>query len=289
MRIGVTAATGRLGSATLAALDGQVAPDQLVAIAREPARFARTDIECRAGDYESVDQMAAAFAGIDTVVMISAPVAGGSDRPVLHRNVIDAAQRANVRKVIYTSVIGNARAEGTLFGPFQAINRDTEAMLQYSGLEWVAARNGLYLDLDMMHIRLADTLDRVYRNNGGTGMCGYISIAELGVATAALALTDACNGRPVNLIGELNSQAELVAFANAAYQLNVRYEPITLEQNIARFMGDERIAARGEEVARMLSGCFECIDKGGFEVSSDFEQVVGRKAKTIPEQLAELQ
>ncbi|MEE4185860.1 MAG: NAD(P)H-binding protein [Gammaproteobacteria bacterium] len=288
MQIAVTAATGRLGEATLRALSGQVAPDQLIAVAREPERVGLPGIAARHGDYASPDSLVAAFAGIDTVVFISAPVAGGSDRMQLHRNVIEAARQAGVRKVIYTSVIGNERAEQTLFAPFQAINRDTEALLQYSGLDWVIARNGLYLDLDILHIRKADTHGGVYRNNGGTGRCGYISIAELGAALAALATSDACNGTVVNLIGDLHTQAELVEFVNAAYGLNVSYEPITLEQNVARFMADERIAARGEAVARMLSGCFECIDRGGFEVNSDFERAVGRPPLSIPEQLATL-
>lgn len=288
MRIAVTGATGRLATATLHALAEQVPADQLVAIARRPADVAVPGLTCRAGDYASIEQMTAALAGIDTLIMISAPVAGDSDRLTLHSNVIEAARRAQVLKVIYTSVIGNARAESTLFGPFQAINRDTEALLQYSGLDWVIARNGLYLDLDMLHIRAADQRDGVYRNNGGAGLCGYISIAELGAALAALAMHDRCNGTVVNLIGELHTQADLVAFANDAYGLNVRYEPITLEQNIARFMADERIAARGEEVAKMLSGCFECIEQGGFEVTSDYKLAVGRPAKTIPEQLASL-
>jgi len=288
MQIAVTAATGRLGQATLRALHDRVAADRLVAIAREPERVVLPDIVARPGDYASRASMAAAFAGIDTVVFISAPVAGGSDRMQLHRNVIEAAQQAGVRKMIYTSVIGNELAEDTLFAPFQAINRDTEALLQYSGLEWVIARNGLYLDLDIVHIRHADTHGGVYRNNGGTGRCGYISIAELGAALAALATDDSCNGSVVNLIGELHTQAELVEFANAAFGLNVRYEPISLEQNVARFMADERIAARGEAVARMLSGCFECIDRGGFEVNSDFERAAGRPPLSIPQQLATL-
>jgi len=288
MQIAVTAATGRLGEATLRALSGSVAADQLVAIARAPERVRVPGIVARHGDYASAEGMAAAFAGIDTIVFISAPVAGGSDRMQLHRNVIEAAQQAGVRKVIYTSVIGNERAEETLFAPFQAINRDTEALLQYSGLDWVIARNGLYLDLDILHIRHADTHGGVYRNNGGTGRCGYISIAELGAGLAALATSESCNGTIVNLIGDLHTQAELVGFVNAAYGLNVRYEPITLEQNVARFMADERIAARGEAVARMLSGCFECIDQGGFEVSSDFEQAVGRPPLSIPQQLETL-
>ena len=288
MQIAVTAASGRLGRATLKALSARVELDRLVAVARRPEAVEMPGLAVRAGDYASVAGMSSALDGIDTAVCISAPVAGGADRLQLHRNVLEAAQAAGVRKVIYTSVIGNERGAETSFAPFQAINEATEEMLQRSGLEWIVARNGLYLDLDIQHIRHAQEHGRIYRNNGGAGRCGYISIAELGAALAALATSELCNGSVLNLVGELHTQAELVELVNAAYGLNVRYQPITLEENVARFMADERIAARGEAVARMLSGCFECMERGGFEVSSDFERATGRPPLSIPEQLATL-
>ena len=257
-----------------------------MAIARDPSRVQPSGIEKRQGDYASAPQMQAAFAGIDTVVMISAPVAGGSDRLALHKNVIAAAKAAGVRKLIYTSVIGNELAAATQFAPFQAINRETEAELQASGMEWIVARNGLYLDLDLVHIRHAHAHGGVYRNNGGEGRCGYISIAELGFALAALACSDTCNGRILNLVGDAFTQAELVQFANEACGLAVSYEPISAQQNFARFMADERIAARGEDVAKMLTGCFEAIAAGAFDVPSDFAAAAGRPPLSIPEQMA---
>ncbi len=288
MKIAVTAATGRLGKVTLQQLRNRVPEDDVVAIARDPARIDMRGIEKRPGDYEAAEQMRAAFEGIDTVVMISAPVAGGGDRLHMHRRVIDAAVQAGVRKLIYTSVIGNELAEGTYFEPFYRVNHDTEEYLKASGLTWVIARNGLYLDLDLIHIRHADQHGGVYRNNAGEGRCGYISIAELGFALARLAVVDDCDGMAVNLFGELYTQAELIAMANEACGLSVRYEAISLEDNVARFMRDERIAARGEDVAKMLSGCFQCMEKGAYEVASHFERAAGRPAHPVPQQLAEL-
>jgi len=285
-KIAVTAASGRLGHEILRSLLTRCQPEQVVAVARDPSRVQPGDIEKRPGDYASAEQMQTALAGLDTVVMISAPVAGGSDRLALHKNVIAAARAAGVRKLIYTSVIGNELAAATQFAPFQAITRQTEVELQASGMEWIVARNGLYLDLDLLHIRHAHAHGGVYRNNGAEGRCGYISIAELGFALAALACSDACNGQVLNLVGEAFTQAELVQFANQAYGLAVRYEPISAQQNFERFMADERIAARGEDVARMLTGCFEAIAAGAFDVPSDFAAAAGRPPLSILEQMA---
>jgi len=288
MKIAVTAATGRLGQAVITELLARLPNSDVIAIARDPAQVPFESVATRAGDYAQVEQMQKAFAGVDTGVFISAPVTAGVDRLALHQNVVIAAKRAGVRKLIYTSVIGNELAADTYFAPFYELNAGTEKLVKESGLEWVIARNGLYLDLDLVHIRKADAAGGVYRNNAGEGRCGYISIAELGYAIAGLATSDDCNGMCVNLFGELYTQAELVAFANEAYGLHVRYEPITLQQNVERFLQDERIAARGAAVARMLSGCFECMSRGAYEGASHFERAAGRPAKSIPQQLAEL-
>ena len=289
MKVAVTACTGRLGRVTLAALCENMRPTDVVGVARSPDKIEIADIGKRAAEYESIDSMAAALAGVDCVVMISAPVTPGIDRVALHANVIAAAKRANVRKLIFTSVIGSKVGEETMFYPTQKINRDTEELVTHSGLEWIIARNGLYLDLDLMHVRKADETGGVYRNNGGEGKCGYITIAELGDALAQLAQSNECNGRIVNLTGENLSQAELIAIANEVFGINVTYESVTAQDTVDKFMALPAYAARGEEVIKMLAGCFECIERGAFDVPSHFAEAAGRPVRSTRQMMEDLQ
>jgi NAD(P)H dehydrogenase (quinone) len=284
LKIAVTAASGRLGRRILSHLVAEGSHD-IIAIVRKPDSLKLPGVEVRAGDYDSAQQMTDAFAGIDTVLMISAPVVIGIDRVTQHRNVIAAAKAAGVRKVVFTSVIGNGLEMQTMFADAQQVNRQAEQDLAESGLEFINARAGLYLDLDLLHIQRADREGGVYSNNAGVGRCGYISIDELAYGFAGLCLSDTCNGRILNMVGETYTQAELVEMANEVFGLNTRYEPMTAEENIARFMQDEKISARGEAVARMLTGCFECIEVGAYDVESDYKAATGREPLTLHEQM----
>lgn len=278
MKIAVTAASGRLGHATLRALADGITAGSIVGVARSPERINVPGIERRVGDYQSVESMTAALDGIHTAVMISAPVVGGSDRLALHRNVIEAARRAGVRALLYTSVVGNGKEEGTYFFPTQQIGRQTEAAVRESGLDWIIARNGLYLELDLEHI-IAANREGVYRNPGGDGRCPYITIDELAYGMARLATGPGHYGKVYNLVGECWTQAEIVAVANAVFGLHVRYEPMSDEACIQHFL--RLMPERGEAVARMLTGCFQCIRKGAMDVPSDFQAAAGRPARSL--------
>lgn len=286
MKVAVTAASGNLGHAILKYLVAEIGADSVVAVARSPEKVMTEAVEKRTGDYNSVAEMTDAFDGVDTVVMISAPV-GDWDRVPMHRNVIKAAKAAGVSKMAFTSVVGSGIEKDTWFWPTQLVNRQAEIDLQESGLDWVVARNGLYLEKDLAHIVHSRDVG-VYRNIVGDGLAGYITVDELAYATAKLAINESANGRVFDLVGDSLSQARLVELANQVYGMNVRYQTISDEENIAELMKDPKIAARGEHVAKMLTGCFQAVRVGAFDVASDFERAAGRSVKPTLQMIEEL-
>jgi len=285
MKIAVTAASGGLGKAILKYLVEDIGAGNVIAVARSPDKVDAQDIDKRRGDYLSVMELVDAFADIDTVVMISAPV-GDWDRIVMHRNVIEAAKQASVRKIVYTSIVGNGKEQETWYWPAQQVNRQTEIDLEDSGLDWVIARNGLYLEKDLANIVNAKNTG-LYRNIAGDGKCGYITVDELAYATVKLAIDDRANGQIFNLVGDSLTQARLVDMANQVFDMKVRYETISDEENIAELMRHPRIAARGEQIAKMLTGCFQAVRAGAFDVASDFERAAGRTVKPTLQMIRE--
>jgi NAD(P)H dehydrogenase (quinone) len=279
MKVGVTAASGRLGKLILEALIAEIGAEKVIGIARDPDSISVEKVERRRGDYLSESDFESALRGIDTVLMVSSPT-GPHDRIAMHRNVIAGARQSGVRKILFTSVIGNGKEKDTLYGPTRFINRQTEDDVIESGLEWVIGRNGLYLELDIEHIVKAAATG-VFSNSGGDGRCCYISRPELAAAWAKLATDDAHNGKIFNLVGESKTQADLVALVNEHCGLNVTYEAITDQAYMDRVQ-----PIRGELVAQMITGCYQSIRVGAFDVESDFVAAAGRPPKPVAEMVA---
>ena len=79
------------------------------------------------------------------------------------------------------------------------------------------------------------------------------------------------------------TQAELVNMVNDSCGLQVRYETISDEQCFARLEPE-----RGEAVANMLTGCYQCIRNGAYDVPSDFAAAAGREPKSVSQQIHEI-
>lgn len=287
--IAVTAASGRLGRATLAALAAHFPQLPRVAVARNPAKLADlAGVERRVGDYGDVEAMTTALRGVTALVLVSAPAIGGLDRVTLHRNVLEAARRAGVRRVLYTSVIGNGIEMQTPFAATQSVNRQAEADLAASDFEWIVARNGFYLDIDVEHMRKADERGW-YASSSGDGRCGYISIAELAFATAQLVAGERPTRRIYNLVGECISVPELTRLANEVFGLHVEYRLISDEEKLATARHDLRVLARGgEEIAQMFTGLMQGQRLGAFDVPSDFAAAAGRPCRSMRQMLEDL-
>lgn len=142
-RYAVTGASGQLGRLVVAALVARVGASAVAAIVRDPAKATGLfpeGVTIRSGDYEKLQELAAAFAGIERVLLISSNAIG--QRLAQHRNAIAAARRAGVARIAYTSVL---RADVSPLGLAEE-HRQTESALAESGLPYSLLRNGWYTE-----------------------------------------------------------------------------------------------------------------------------------------------
>ncbi|MDR8029059.1 SDR family oxidoreductase [Burkholderia cenocepacia] len=148
----ITGASGQLGRLVIDALLETVPASRIVAAVRNPARA--RDLEARGvvvreADYTRPETLASAFVGVDKLLLISSTEVAG--RLPLHRAVIDAARRAEVSLLAYTSMLHADTSPARL-----AIeHRRTEEIIAAAGLPAVILRNGWYTENHLMALPAA--------------------------------------------------------------------------------------------------------------------------------------
>ncbi|MDI3295711.1 SDR family oxidoreductase [Janthinobacterium tructae] len=181
----ITGATGKLGQHVIASLLTSVPAASIIAAVRNPAKAANLlalGVQVRQADYNDGASLDAAFKGATKILLISSSEVG--QRAQQHQNVIDAAKRASVALLAYTSVL---RADTSPLG-LAAEHVITEAAIRASGLPYTFLRNGWYLENHTEH--LAPVLEHgVVLGAAQNGR--FSSAARLDYAAAAAAVLTA--------------------------------------------------------------------------------------------------
>lgn len=194
--IAITGATGQLGRLAVAALKRRVPPDQLVGLVRSPEKAADLGIAARAADFALPETLEAAVKGIDKLLLISSSEIGM--RTAQHRNVIEAAQRAGVNLIVYTSVLHADRSPLSLAEE----HRQTEAMIKASGIPYVILRNGWYTENYTGSIPGA-LAGGAFIGSAGDGKISTATRADYAEAAAVVLTTEGHAGKTYELAGDI--------------------------------------------------------------------------------------
>lgn len=138
MTIAITGATGKLGRLVIDKLKSKAHVGDIVALVRTPEKAADLGVAARAFDYSRPATLAGALNKVDTLLLISSSEVG--QRAVQHKNVIDAAKAAGVKRIVYTSLLHADASPLSL----AVEHRQTEADLKVSGIPFTILRNGWY-------------------------------------------------------------------------------------------------------------------------------------------------
>ena len=224
-RLAVTGATGAVGGAVARALAAEGVPLRLVV--RDASRAPDLPgAEVAVASYADGEAAEAALRGVEVLFMVSAGEA--VDRLDQHRTFVDAAVRAGVRHVVYTSFQG-AGPEAVF-----TLGRDhgaTEQHLLASGVGTTFLRDSFYLD------SLVEFVDEngVLRGPAGEGRVAAVARADVAaVATAVLRDPEAHRGAAWDVTGgEALTLSEVAARISAATGRPTTYAPETVEEAYA--------------------------------------------------------
>ncbi|WP_303919661.1 SDR family oxidoreductase [Draconibacterium sediminis] len=195
MKIGVTGATGQLGQLVVEQLKQKTAAENIVALVRTPEKAAGLGVEVRAFDYEKPEGLAGALEGIDRLLLISSSEIGKREQQ--HKNVIEAAKKAGVSRIVYTSLLHADTSSLSLAGEHLA----SEAALKNSGVEHTILRNGWYSENYTGSI--AGALGAgAFVGSAGDGKISSATRADFAEAAAVVLTNEEHKGKLFELAGD---------------------------------------------------------------------------------------
>ncbi|GGG56642.1 NAD(P)-dependent oxidoreductase [Kocuria dechangensis] len=280
MSIVITGATGQLGRhviSCLLRLDVQI-PD-IVAAGRNEEKLgslAELDLKTTRIDYDDPASLDDAFEGAGTVLMISGSEVGR--RVAQHRNVIDAAVRAGVSRLVYTSVLGADLGKLILAEEHLA----TEQAIAESGLPYTILRNGWYTENYEPALRYAEDTGLLLAN-AGDGRVASAAREDYAEAIAAVLAQDGHTWQTYELSGDHAwSFDELAAALTEVLGREVTYRRLTPEQHLAAL----EEAGVDEATARFLVALDANIEDGALDlITGDLSRLIGRPTTPLVEAL----
>jgi NAD(P)H dehydrogenase (quinone) len=266
----ITGATGQLGQLVIKALLKKVPASGIVAAVRnvEKAKdIAALGVQVRQADYTQPATWDAALKGADKVLLISSSEIG--QRAKQHKAVIDAATRAGVKLLAYTSML---RADTSPLG-LAAEHKETEDYIRASGIPFVLLRHSWYTENYTAGIPGALAQGAVY-GCAGNGRISSATRADYAEADVAVLTADNQAGKVYELAGDTSyTLAELAAEISRQSGKNIGY--VNLPES--EYKNVLVKAGLPEPVAAVLSDSDTGVSKGGlFDDGHQLSKLIGR-------------
>ena len=237
---------------------------------RTPAKvadLAAQGIGVRTADYTRPETLDAAFAGADKLLLISSSEIG--QRAAQHRNAIDAAKRAGVGLIAYTSILHADTSPLALADEHKA----TEAMLKDSGIPHVILRNGWYTENYLASVPPA-LQQGAFIGSAGMGRIASAARADYAAAAAAVLTGSAHAGQIYELAGDT-----AYTLTDLAAELSRQSGKAVVYSDLApsAFADALRGAGLPEAVAALLADSDVGASKGGlFDDGRALSRLIGR-------------
>lgn len=275
-KILVTGATGQLGSLIVKHLLQRVPADQVVAGGRN-ADKAPPGVEFRRIDYDQPASLDAALRGISRVVLVSGSEVG--KRVPQHTAVIEAAARAGVKLLAYTSILKGEANPMLLAGE----HAGTEQALRQGKVPYILLRNGWYSENYTGSAGIAIQYG-VLQSASGEGRIATAARNDYAEAAAVLILRDDhAPGQAHELAGSTSfTKREFAAMLSRLSGREVAVQDLSETDYAAALMQ----AGLPEPFARILADS-DARSAGGalFDDSRTLEKIIGRPTTPMEETL----
>lgn len=295
-RIVVTGASGNYGRAFTDALIAKGRAQDLILITRTPDKL--TDrvaqgCEVRYGDFDKPETLAAAVTDADKMLLISGTRVGA--RVVQHKAAIDAAAKAGVKHIAYTSFIGIDDPANPAEVRHDHI--ETEKLIRGSGMAWTMLRDAHYADAMILMAGPGVMQSGQWISNAGAGLEAMVWRDDCVAAAVAVMTSEGHEGQTYNITGpELQTFEEVTAILSEVTGKSITYVSVDDEQQYAMFdaMGIPRRPVDDQTVGGLpwnsddMVTFGQAIREGFLEIcSGDVEKLTGRPARSVRQMIEE--
>ncbi|MDV3559512.1 NAD(P)-dependent oxidoreductase [Elizabethkingia anophelis] len=284
-KILVTGATGSLGSKVVNLLKEKVSVENLAVLVRDEnselaKQYANDGIDVKTGDYANLESLENAFRDVDVLYFVS----GGDDaqRTVLHKNVVDAAKKAGVQHIVYTSAVWKDESASSPLADLVNSHLETENAIKASGIGYTLLKHNLYAEVIEMLIGDKNQLlkNKTIYLPTANGLVSFAPKQDLAEAAANILLNASAY---VNKVLAFNG-SEQINFSEIAERISgIVKEPI---KYISPEKGEFEIQMNKfglpNHIVEILSTFSLAIASGEFDQqSNDLETVLGRKTTPL--------
>ncbi|MES2459305.1 MAG: SDR family oxidoreductase [Armatimonadota bacterium] len=267
MTIAVTGATGQLGRLVVDKLKRSVPASDIVALVRSTARAADLGVTVREADYNQSETLDTALAGVDTLLLISSNEIG--KRVSQHHNIVVSAQKAGVKRIVYTSLLHADTSSLSLASDHLATEREITA----SGVPYTLLRNGWYTENYTASVPNAVAAG-AFIGSAGDGKIASATRADFAEAAAVVLTGQGHEGKIYELAGdEAYTLSELAAEISRQTGKSIPY------RNLSEADYSAALAGFGipEAIAHAIAGWDISVSQGAvFDDSRQLSSLIGR-------------
>jgi NAD(P)H dehydrogenase (quinone) len=275
----VTGASGHLGGRIIHhLLERGVAPSKLIAGSRNPdklADLAAKGVTARAADFDDKAGLVKAFAGADTILIVSTDALDGAGtRQRQHLTAVEAAAEAGAKRLAYTSL----PVPETSKVSFAPDHLNTEKAVKATGLPYLIFRNNWYQENLFMALPHAFASGQWYTSASG-GRTAYVARDDIAAAIAGALVNWPAASTIYTLTGaESFDNEEVAKLASAAVGKPLQVVNLTDEQ----LAGGMKAAGLPEAIIPTIVS-FDAAARAGdlAIVTGDVETLSGRKSKPL--------
>src|SRR5258705_9881877 len=233
----VTGATGNLGSAAVSHLLKNTGANKIVAFARDEKKsnhLKGKGIEVRIGTYDDISSLDLAMKGIEKVLLISS---NGPNRLQQHKNVVDAAKKAGIKHITFTSIALKDMKTAAI-RPLMEDLYQAEDYIKESGLIYTVLRNTLYTGATPLFAGEKVIKTGIHLPTGN-GKVPFALRREMGEAAANVLLQNGHENQTYEITaGEMYSYEDVADALSALTGKIVTYtdaDPVTFPAKLKEF------------------------------------------------------